>query len=66
METDTIPLVLNIYEIIIDDTADLALIYGECSYCHGLFGVDWTYLDQVDNIVHCPMCCMEVDFGEEE
>lgn len=32
----------------------------KCPFCHGAFAVDYTYLDQVDLYVHCPMCCMEV------
>lgn len=63
-ETDS-NLVLWQNEIIVNPDNDFVIIEGECPYCHGLFAVDWTYIDQVDNIVHCPMCCMQVDFGEE-
>jgi hypothetical protein len=48
----------------VDESNDHAIDTGECPYCHGLFGVDITYLDQVDNVVHCPMCCMEVEFED--
>ncbi len=58
-------LVLFQNEIIVNPDNDFTIIQGECPYCKGLFAVDLTYIDQVDTVVHCPMCCMEVDFGEE-
>jgi len=36
-----------------------------CPHCNGVFAVDSTYLDQVDDVVHCPMCCIEVIIVEE-
>jgi predicted Zn finger-like uncharacterized protein len=37
-----------------------------CPHCHGNFAVDREYLDQVDGIVHCPMCCLEVYIYEPD
>ena len=51
-------------EIIIDENEDLAMEMCVCPFCKGLFAVDWTYLEQVTNVIHCPMCCMEVVFEE--
>jgi len=31
-----------------------------CPHCNGIFAVDSMYLDMIDDVVHCPMCCMEV------
>jgi hypothetical protein len=56
----------SLEEVFIDKEKDLALDTVECPYCKGLFGVDWTYLEQVDNVVHCPMCCMQVIFEDWE
>lgn len=56
----------SIKEVYIDEENDLAIDTAECPYCHGLFGVDWTYLEHVDNIVHCPMCCMQIVFSDWE
>ena len=39
---------------------DLSLEIGTCPACGGLFGVDWTYIEQVTDIIHCPMCCTEI------
>jgi len=54
----------SIEELVVDENNDHAIDTGECPYCHGFFGVDVTYLEQVDNVVHCPMCCMEVEFED--
>jgi hypothetical protein len=67
VQDDTVNnLMRSIKEIVVDETKDHAIDVGECPYCHGLFGVDWTYLEQVDNVVHCPICCMEVIFVDWE
>lgn len=36
----------------------------KCPHCEGWFGVDATYLDQCDDVIHCPMCCMEVEISQ--
>jgi hypothetical protein len=56
----------SIQELIIDESKDHAIDTAECPYCFGLFGVDCSYLDQVTNTVHCPMCGNEVVFEEWE
>ena len=43
---------------------DLELEVIQCPYCKGVFAVDVTYIDQVDELIHCPMCCMEVIYPE--
>ncbi len=51
------------------DNEGLWLEYVTCPFCSGLFGIDQTYLEQVDDHVHCPMCCMEVvitDLAEDK
>jgi uncharacterized protein YbaR (Trm112 family) len=35
-----------------------------CPACHGTFGVDSTYLDQVDTTVICPMCVQPLYVAE--
>jgi Zn-finger nucleic acid-binding protein len=35
-----------------------------CPRCHGLLGIDSTYLDQVDTTVICPMCTKEICFSD--
>jgi hypothetical protein len=47
---------------------DIAVEIHECPQCKGLFGVDWTYLDQQNDNVVCPMCeitveCVHPDTG---
>jgi len=32
----------------------------ECPFCSGHFMVDWSFLDQVDDIIHCMYCCEEL------
>ena len=54
---------LNVKQISIED-GDLAIEVGTCPGCGGLFGIDWTYLDQISTDVTCPMCGTEVSFGE--
>jgi hypothetical protein len=67
VEDDTVDkYAVSIAEMYIDRKKDYALDVVECPFCHGIFGVDWTYLEQVDNTVHCPMCCMEVTFADWE
>jgi hypothetical protein len=39
--------------------------YTTCPFCGGYFAVDSSYLDQVSDVIHCPMCCMEVIIEEE-
>lgn len=65
MDGITNNLILNQGEITIDSSKDIALFYGECPYCHGIFATDWTYVEYWSSVVYCPMCCMKVDFGEE-
>jgi hypothetical protein len=38
----------------------------KCPFCKGVFAVESNYLDNVDEHVHCPICCMEVRIGLEE
>lgn len=38
----------------------------ECPYCASTFAVDAAYLDQVSEVVHCPMCCLEVEIAENQ
>lgn len=44
----------------------LVLMWAECPHCTGSFAVDWTFIDQVNDIVHCPMCLSSVQFREVE
>jgi len=37
-----------------------------CPHCNGVFGVDSAYLDQVDDVIHCPMCCIETVIAEKD
>lgn len=36
----------------------------ECPHCTGVFGVDWTFLDQVSQEIKCPMCEIEVHVSD--
>jgi Zn-finger nucleic acid-binding protein len=38
------------------DGLEQAIEIFVCPQCHGVMGVDWTYLDQVTEIIRCPMC----------
>jgi len=38
----------------------------QCPCCQGIFAVDTSYLDEVTEVVHCPMCCEEVLVCEED
>lgn len=40
------------------------IIICVCPYCQGTLGVDPTYVDQVSDIVHCPMCCTEMQIPD--
>jgi uncharacterized protein YbaR (Trm112 family) len=40
--------------------------YILCPFCHGDFAVDAYYLDEISDVIHCPMCCMEVFVLEED
>lgn len=44
----------------VSDDEGLWLEYVTCPFCQGLFAVDFTYIEQVSDHVHCPICCMEV------
>jgi hypothetical protein len=37
--------------------------WASCPFCGGTFGVDADYINSVDDIIHCPICCMEVQFA---
>lgn len=37
-----------------------------CPHCGGFFAVDSSYLDNVTDVVHCPMCCIETIIDMEE
>lgn len=39
------------------------LVIGICPFCGGVMGVDETYLEQVDEFIHCPMCCEEFEIS---
>lgn len=52
--------VMNGESVYIGDATEPVLIYGKCPFCSGLFAVDSRYINDIDNVVHCPMCCMEV------
>lgn len=56
----------KVKELVFDAEKELVIEATSCPYCNGLFGVDWTYLDQVDNYIHCPMCCMEIDMDRPD
>ena len=53
-------------EIIINKDSDYAIENVICPHCNGFFAVDWTYLDQVDDVVSCPMCLGRVRFVLED
>lgn len=40
------------------------MIHCVCPYCQGNFGVDATYIDQVTEFCHCPICCTQVYIPE--
>jgi hypothetical protein len=44
---------------------DVALVTGKCPCCGGLLGIDMTYLEQVTNVIHCPLCCTELFVPDE-
>ena len=44
------------YHYSIIDNTETGVEVHECPHCNGLFGVDWTYLDQISEEVNCPMC----------
>jgi len=44
------------------DIEGVAMEWTDCPYCQYRFAVQTKYLDNVDSGVHCPMCCMEVNF----
>jgi hypothetical protein len=44
------------------DIEGVAMEWTDCPYCQYRFAVQTKYLDEVDYVVHCPMCCMEVIF----
>ena len=44
---------------------NLEIIAMQCPHCQGIFGVDSTYLDEIDNFIHCPMCCMQIEVDED-
>ena len=53
-----------IQEVIDEDEVGVEI--HECPHCTGVFGVDWTFLDQVSQEVKCPMCeqpvlCVDAD-----
>lgn len=58
------PVLLDVGDLDLNDEDD-ALVVGTCPFCGGLLGVDWTYLDQVTNVIHCPMCCEELTVEDE-
>lgn len=62
VEDDTVSNLVVGEEYSLQPDKDLAIEIATCPYCNGIFGVDVTYLDQVDDVVHCPMCCMEIIF----
>ena len=45
---------------VVDEKKELELTVVTCPNCHGLFGVDSSFLDQVSNTVHCSMCLYEI------
>jgi hypothetical protein len=49
----------------IPDTEDV-LVVTTCPVCKGVFGVDFAYLDQIDDLVSCPMCLTRVQIDMEE
>lgn len=55
--------VKEIREVDLDD--DQGLLVFECPGCNALFGVDWTFIEQVFLYINCPMCKMELDIDEE-
>lgn len=42
------------------EEGDYAVEIFECPHCHGLTGVDATFLEQVTDAFHCSICCMEL------
>ena len=38
-----------------DETVEI----HRCPTCHGVLGIDWTFLDQVQDEIVCPMCSKE-------
>ena len=52
-------------EIVVDASMDYSLDWGICPGCHGIFGIDATYIDQVNENVKCPMCGWPVTFSFE-
>ncbi len=55
--------VLNVKQLDYDENQQLSVEVGICPGCNGLIGIDWTYLDQVDNCITCPMCGTQLEFN---
>lgn len=57
-------LVSNTKEVPFDEQQDLYLVAGVCPVCRGIFGVDITFLEQIDTVVACPICLNQVEFPD--
>lgn len=49
-----------------DVPEEYELEVGRCPICHGVIGVDATFLDQVDSTVTCPFCENGLMWPEDE
>lgn len=65
-EVPRIPVMSFAIELVMDEKKGWALECGVCPTCRGIFGVDVTFLEQVDAVVHCPICLAEVEFPDPD
>jgi len=58
--------VIETHGFVDDNGIDQVIAIVTCPHCNGIFGVDNTYLEQVDNHIYCSMCKLKVIIDEED
>lgn len=47
-------------EIEINEDNGFSIILVGCPFCNRWFAIEADYYYEIDNVIHCPICCMEV------